>query len=301
MKLSESPAFKAMKDAGEESKAPYREAFGQWKNLRLVLIILFGMMSAQGAFWYTVFFYSQTFMERFLKVEPTVSNALIMIITVISAPLYVFFAWLSDKVGRKWVMWFGMALGAAAIFPGFHGMALFANPALVHAQASTPVVVMADRADCHFQLDVIGKAKFLSSCDIAKNTLTNAGVSYTVKPAPAGELAQVHIGRTVLPSVSAAGASADQVAANKAAFETAVKAALADAGYPLKAERDQMNFPVFGPCWSSSSSPPRRFTDPWPHPWSRCSRPGSATPPCRSPTTWASAGSAASCRWPSPS
>jgi len=82
-------------------------------------------MFAQGAVWYCAFFYSQVFLERFLKVEPSTVNMLIMGAVAVSAPLYVFFGWLSDKVGRKWVLWFGMTLALAAFFPGFHQMARF--------------------------------------------------------------------------------------------------------------------------------------------------------------------------------
>jgi len=125
LKLSESPSFQKLKDAGEQAKHPFREAFGQWKNLRLVLLALVAVMFAQGAVWYCAFFYSQVFLERFLKVEPSTVNMLIMGAVAVSAPLYVFFGWLSDKVGRKWVLWFGMTLALAAFFPGFHQMARF--------------------------------------------------------------------------------------------------------------------------------------------------------------------------------
>src|SRR5580692_3304870 len=118
-KLDESPAFQRMKDAGGQAKAPFREAFGHWPNLKLVLIAFFALMCAQGAYWYTVFFYSDVFMERFLKVEGDSANLLIMSAAVVSAPLYVFFAWLSDRVGRKPVMWAAMVLGLVSLYPGF--------------------------------------------------------------------------------------------------------------------------------------------------------------------------------------
>ncbi|HMP63337.1 MAG TPA: MFS transporter, partial [Phenylobacterium sp.] len=102
LKLAESPSFQKLKAAGEETKAPFAEAFGRWSNLKIVLLVLFAFMSAQGAVWYTAFFYTQVFMERFLKVEPATVNALTIAATVASAPLYVIFAWLSDRVGRKW-------------------------------------------------------------------------------------------------------------------------------------------------------------------------------------------------------
>ncbi|MDQ0464914.1 MFS family permease [Caulobacter ginsengisoli] len=242
LKLSESPAFQKLKDAGEQTKAPYRESFGQWKNLKLVLLVLFAFMSAQGAAWYTAFFYTQVFMEKFLKVDPATSNLLIMAITIASAPLYVFFAWLSDRVGRKWVMWCGMTLSLVAFFPVFHAMASLANPALVAAQQRNQVVVVADPAQCSFQFDLIGKAKFLTDCDIAKNVLSNAGVSYDNQAGPAGSATQVHIGSAVVASKSAVGLSAPEAKAVKAGVEKDLKAALAAAGYPAKADPAQLNF-----------------------------------------------------------
>src|SRR3569623_1879174 len=130
LKLSESPAFEGMKAEGTHSKAPYAESFGQWKNLKIVLLALYAIMSAQGADRYTAFFYVQTFMEKFLKVEPAPLNALMMGAAAISAVGYVVFGWLSDKVGRKPVMLFGMAVMLIAYFPAFHLLTTTLNPGL---------------------------------------------------------------------------------------------------------------------------------------------------------------------------
>ena len=189
-RLSESPSFQRMKDAGESSRAPYTEAFGNWPNLKLVLIAFFAVMSAQGAYWYTVFFYSGVFMQTFLKVDADFTNLMILSAALLSAPLYIFFAWLSDKVGRKPVMWLGMALGGVALFPGFMLLSSAANPALVRASRAMPVVVAADPADCGSQFDLTGKPHTVTSCDIAKAALANAGVSYATVAAPAGPVAQ---------------------------------------------------------------------------------------------------------------
>src|SRR5580658_1078098 len=185
-RLAESPAFERLKSAGEATRAPLAEAFGRWPNLRLVLIAFFALMCAQGAYWYTVFFYSDVFMERFLKVAGDTANLLILCAALVSAPLYIFFAWLSDKVGRKPVMLAGMTLGVLALYPGFMMLASAANPALAAAERATPVAVIADPADCSLQFDVTGKPKTVTSCDIAKAALANAGVSYVTRAAPAG-------------------------------------------------------------------------------------------------------------------
>ncbi|MFZ4066330.1 MAG: MFS transporter, partial [Phenylobacterium sp.] len=190
-RLNESPTFAKLKEEGGASTAPYAEAFGQWKNLKLVILALCAVMSAQGAVWYTTFFYSQTFLDKFLKVAPETINMVLMIVTAVSAVFYVVFGALSDRVGRKPVMLFGMTLMLVAYFPGFHMLAQFANPALAEAQARTPVVISADPADCSLQFDPVGKKVFVSSCDVARSILANAGVSYDNQRAAPGTPAVV--------------------------------------------------------------------------------------------------------------
>ncbi|WP_397422950.1 MFS transporter [Phenylobacterium sp.] len=241
VKLKESPEFARLKAEGNESKAPFTEAFGRWPNLKLVLIALVGVMFAQGAVWYTSFFYAQTFMERFLKVPPETISLILLTMTAISAVLYVVFGWLSDRLGRKTVMMFGMVLMLVAYFPGFHLLTQTLNPALAEAEARTPVVVIADPADCSLQFDPVGKASFLSACDIAKSTLANAGVSYRNEAGVPGQTAMVRVGAWTVPSTSAVGLSPDVAKAVKASVETRIKAALAQAGYPTKADPKRMN------------------------------------------------------------
>ncbi|CAN7506764.1 MFS transporter [Phenylobacterium sp. LjRoot225] len=241
LKLSESPAFAKMKAEGEICKAPYSEAFGRWPNLKLVLIAFFAVMCAQGAVWYTAFFYVQTFLERFLKVAPETINLLMVSATAISAVGYVLFGALSDRVGRKPVMLAGMTLMLIAYFPGFHMLAQTLNPALSEAVARTPVVVYAPPSDCAVQFDPIGKKSFLSACDIAKSALANAGVSYRNQAAPAGSLAEVRVGDLVVQSVDARSLAKADAKAAKAGVEARIKTALATAGYPAKADPARMN------------------------------------------------------------
>jgi MFS family permease len=242
LKLTESPAFTAMKEKGEASKAPYAEAFGQWRNLKLVLLAFASMMSAQGAVWYTTFFYVQTFLEKFLKVDPVTINGLMMAATAVSAIFYVAFGALSDRIGRKPVMLGGMTLALLFYFPGFHLLEKAANPALAEASAHTPVVVIADPADCALQFDPVGKAAFVSSCDIVKSALANAGVSYRNQAAPAGAPAVVQVGDVRVVSHSAAGLPKAQAKAVKAGTDKALKTALVQAGYPDKADPARVNW-----------------------------------------------------------
>ena len=242
VKLSESPAFTRLRAEDNQSKAPFTEAFGRWPNLKLVILTFLGMMSAQGAVWYTSFFYVQTFMEKFLKVDPATINLLMMGAVAVSAPLYVFFGWLSDRIGRKVVMLAGMTLALVAFFPGFHYLEQAANPALAAASAATPVVVVADPANCSLQFDPVGKASFVTSCDIAKSFLANAGVSYGNQAAPAGTPAVVRIGGVSVASASASGLPKAQAKAVKTGVEAKLKAALKAAGYPAKADPARLNF-----------------------------------------------------------
>jgi predicted MFS family arabinose efflux permease len=240
-KLSESPAFTLLKAEGGATKAPYADAFGNWPSLKLVFLAFFSMMSAQGAVWYCSFFYIQVFMEKFLKVDPATINLLMMTAVAASAPLYVFFGWLSDRVGRKIVMLGGMSVALIAFFPGFHALERAANPALAEASARTPVTVIADPADCSLQFDLVGKAAFVSSCDIAKSFLANAGVSYANASAAPGTMASVRIGDAQIASASARGLPKAQAKTVKAGVENRLRGALKAAGYPAKADPARLN------------------------------------------------------------
>ena len=240
LKLNESPVFARMKEEGRRSERPYVDSFfdfkNGWKNGRTVILALFGIMVAQGAVWYCTFFYAQTFMEKFVKVDPAISAMVILAATGASVPLYLFFGKLSDKVGRKPVMLFGLVVMLVAYFPAFHMLEKFGNPALSTASAASPVVVRADPADCHFQFDPVGKTIFPNSCDIATSALSNAGVSYDKEVAPAGARAEVLVGQTVVAMDRAEGADLKALTASRNDIAKRVTAALKAAGYPDKAD-----------------------------------------------------------------
>lgn len=232
LKLTESPSFKALAAEGNVSKAPYAEAFGQWPNLKRVLIALFALMVAQGSVWYCAFFYAQVFIERVVHVAPATVNAVMIAVVIASAPLYVFFGWLSDKVGRKWVTTLGTLLATAALFPGFHLMTELGNPRLVAATRAAPVTVAADPKACAVQFDPVGRAQYRSSCDVAKATLSALGVSYVNAPLAAGRPAEVRVGDRVVVAPEGAGLDKASFAAVKKAAADRIAAALRDSGYP---------------------------------------------------------------------
>jgi MFS family permease len=247
VRLGESPAFKRMESETAERRAPFTETFLRWKNLKVVLLALFGVAIAQGAVWYAAFFYSQFFMQKILKIEDNTVTSLIAAATLVSAVLYVFFGWLSDRVGRKPVMLFGMILALACYLPvtghsAFHYLMRFGNPDLAHAQATAPVTVVADRKECALQFDPVGKAKYLSSCEIVEAYLTNAGVTYARRDAPPGTVASVMVGQTQVASVDARPLTGDAQKKAKAGAEGRLKAALKAAGYPEKADPAKVDF-----------------------------------------------------------
>jgi MFS family permease len=234
LKLSESPIFQRMKDARVTSRSPISEAF-QGGNLRRVVMALVCILLAQGAVWYTGHFYAQFFLERVLKVEARTVNFLVIASVVLSAGGYLFFGWLSDRVGRKPVMVFGMILAAASYVPGFHLLTANANPALEAAASRAPVTVIADPADCHVQFDPLGRTTFDSSCDIARRVLSDAGVPYRNVPAPAGSVVRVVFGGQSIQS---------NATGDRPRVQAEVRAALAAAGYPASAVDADINKPM---------------------------------------------------------
>jgi MFS family permease len=243
LKLSESPAFAKLKEDGALTKAPLRESFAQWPNLRRVLIAFFGIMCAQGAVWYLSFFYVQVFLTRSLGVPEPTKDMLVLAVTLVSAPLYVYFGRLSDRVGRKPVMLGGMLLALLAYSPGFHGIAGAANPALVEAQRLKPVEVHAYPASCSVQFDPVGTRRFDSGCDIAKSLLASTGISYRERPL-AGDRAVIAVGIQQVEVPDARGLDGPALKALKDATGKEIKAALAAEGYPDKADPAAMNLPI---------------------------------------------------------
>ena len=245
MQLSESPVFLKMKNLGTTSKAPLAEAFGRWINLKIVLIALLGAVMGQAVVWYTGQFYALFFLERMLKVDGATTNILTAIALALATPGFIFFGWLSDRIGRKPIIMTGCLLALLTYFPLFGALTRYANPALFAAQSAAPVSVIADPKQCSFQFDPIGKNTFDStSCDIAKSFLAKAGVSYQRIDAPPGTIAQIRSGTSTLTAPDPKVVTGKERKAAIAAFQKETKGVLTAAGYPEKADPAAINKPM---------------------------------------------------------
>ena len=242
LSMNESPAFKKMKDEGKVSKAPLTESFGQWKNAKIVLLALFGLVMGQGVVWYTGQFYALFFLTSVLKVDSSTANILIAVSLIIGTPFFVIFGTLSDKIGRKPIIMLGLALAVLTYFPLFKALTGAANPELAKAQVMAQISVKADPASCSFQGSPIAReVDFLSGCDIAKRALTQNSASYSNEVAPAGSPTIVKIGdKEITPptAVTLPGGHKFDEASTKAigAFKKDVVESLKAAGYPAKAK-----------------------------------------------------------------
>jgi len=244
LQLNESPVYQKMKSSGKTTKAPLRESFGNWENNKIVLIALFGAIIGVAVIWYCSQFYTLFFLERTLKVDGATANVLMAVALIVATPLYVFFGWLSDRIGRKKVMMTACLLAALTYFPLFQALTKYANPALASAVAASPVTVHADPSECSIQFDPIGGKTFSTSCDVPRAYLARAGVTYDVIDAPAGTVGEMRVGDQVLPSFKGNEMPADEFKVRKAEWDKQASALLTAAGYPPKADPDQINTPM---------------------------------------------------------
>jgi len=223
LQMEESPAFVKMKAQGTGSKAPIGEAFGQWKNAKIAIFALFGLVMGQAVVWYTGQFYALFFLGTVLKVDQFTQNMLVAWSLLLGSGGFVFFGWLSDKIGRKPIILGGCALAALTYFPLFALLSHEANPALSKAHSTISVQVLADKDTCSFQFNPTGTVRFTQPCDIAKAALARASVNYTVESAPAGTIASVRI------------QGGTPILGNSPTFGRDLAAALTAAGYPAAA------------------------------------------------------------------
>lgn len=243
MQLSESPLFKQMKEEGKGSKQPFRDSM-KGGNFKLMLLVLLGATAGQAVVWYGGQFYSLFFLTQSLKVDGTTANLLIAGALALATPFFIFFGWLSDKIGRKKIILAGCLLAALTYFPIFKGLTHYANPGVEEARSNSPALVHADPASCSFQFDPVGVRKFTNPCDVATAALTKAGVPYTVQASAGIPGARVEVAGKTVESYDAAGLTKDEVKAKSAAMGKELKAVLTAAGYPEKADPARINIPM---------------------------------------------------------
>ena len=244
MQLQESPVFKRMKEEGKASKAPLTESFARWDNLKVVIMSLLGGTAGQAVVWYTGQFYALFFLLQTLKIDPQTANLLIAGSLLIGTPFFIFFGSLSDRIGRKKIIMAGCILAALTYFPIFKGLTEFGNPDIYTAQQQNPVTVISDPAQCSFQFDPVGKARFTSSCDVAKSLLAKRAIPYENEVGEPGAVAQIRIGNSLLPSFDGSTLPAAEFKAANDSFTATLGGALKNAGYPEKADPAKTNYPM---------------------------------------------------------
>ncbi len=240
--LKESPEFERARAEKRLSAAPFSDVFLKWSNLKIVLIALFSITGAQGAIWWCTFSYSQVFLESTMKFEPLLTNLVLGAATLISIPLYIFFAWLSDKIGRKPIIAFGIGLALLAVFPSFHMMARGANPLLFQAVEQAPVKIHAEPGTCSFQFDILGRARYETACDIARASLTRVGVAYGTEDAAPGQTTSVRVGGAIVPIADGSGLAPKDLQKLSADTSASIQGALKAAGYPATAREGEANW-----------------------------------------------------------
>ena len=244
LKLHESPVFEQMRNEGALSKAPLRECFLNWQNLKIVLVALFGSVAGQAVLFYTSTLYAFYFLERTAKVDGLTATVLFGCALAISAPLIIAFGWLGDRIGRKPLVVGSAVLAALFYFPLFAALLSAANPVLARAQQTAPVVVRAGPGDCSLQFDPVGRKRFDDrSCDIVKAYLARAGISHETLTLTAPGPAQLEIGSVALTAPEPAGIRGAELAAAITAFQARAQRALDAAGYASAADPSKINRP----------------------------------------------------------
>jgi hypothetical protein len=224
LQMQESPAFQKMKEEGTRSKAPLSEAFGQWKNAKIVLIALFGLVVGQAVVWYTGQFYALFFLQSILKVDLLTSNVLIAWSLILGTGGFLFFGALSDRIGRKPIILGGCLIAAITYFPLFSALTSAANPTYAKALESVKIEVAADPARCGSVFDPVGIRTFTEPCDVARRVLAQQALRYQKVDAPAGAPMRVTVNGKEVPFTNTA-----EFTRNLATESTA-------AGYPVAAD-----------------------------------------------------------------
>jgi hypothetical protein len=220
-----------MKEEGSQSKAPLTEAFGRWDNAKIALVALLGGTAGQAVVWYCGQFYALFFLTQTLKVDGTTANLLIAAGLVLGTPFFIFFGWLSDKIGRKPILLAGCLIAAITYFPLFGMIAKIANPALISATENVKIELTADPATCGNLFDPVGVRTFTAPCDVVRRTLATNSMHYDVVDGPAGTPLSAKINGTAV-----------TLDAKFASLVTAAQAA----GYPKAGDASIVKQPSIG-------------------------------------------------------
>jgi MFS family permease len=180
LKLSESPVFQAMKEAGETSGNPFVESFTYPGNKKRIFIALFGVAGILTTIWYSAFFSTLSFLQRDMRLDELTVEVTMLIAGLISMSFYVVVGKWSDRVGRKLPIIIGALATLALLFPLFWGMGALANLGLAEAAERHPVVVTGDQCITDPFADLFGREQ--SDCGKILGTLIASGVAYTVEP-----------------------------------------------------------------------------------------------------------------------
>jgi MFS family permease len=244
LQLQESPVFHEMRSTGQLSKRPLLDSIGNWANLKLVLLALFGAMAGQAVVGYVSLVYMNLFLTQTLKVDAATSNLLVAGSLLAACPFYILCGKIADRIGRKPQVVVGCLIAALTFFPIFRGLTHFANPQIEAAQAAHPVTVVADPHECSFQFDPVGGARFTSSCDVAKTAVAGMRVAYSNESAAPGSVATVKVGDVSIAAFDGSSLASDEFRAHSAKFREEVSRALTDAGYPASADPQRIDYPM---------------------------------------------------------
>jgi MFS family permease len=195
LKLHESPIFQQMKAEGKGSKQPLTDSFMKYPNNKYVLLALLGATAGQGVVWYTGQFYALFFLTITLKLDYVSAYSLIGLSLLLGTPFFIFFGWLSDRIGRLKIILAGCLIAAVTYFPLFAGLTHYVNPTLEQFAEKNPITVAANPADCKFHIFVGPWSKF-SDCDRVKDFLTKQGLSFKTVPGEPGKPVTTTIGST---------------------------------------------------------------------------------------------------------
>src|SRR5471032_432166 len=195
LKLNETPIFQKMVAEGKGSKAPLTESFFRYPNNKYVLLALLGATAGQGVVWYTGQFYALFFLTLTLKLDYQIAYLMIGISLVLGTPFFIFFGWLSDRIGRLKIIMAGCIIAAVTYFPLFQGLTHYTNPDLESFATKNPITVSAEQDTCQLHVFVGPWSKF-SDCDRAQDFLTKSGLSFKIVGTPGMSSVDLDLGGT---------------------------------------------------------------------------------------------------------